>query len=184
MARKNYLGDIINRARVDLGLTQDEYGEKFGCAGPVVFKFEKDYVQPSLELWLRIAREAGLSERRAVLVWLKSRLPPQYQDYVEFQGAAVAERNLRARAGRRAKGAATDYARLKDRQQLRAAALADEALPSGLRQLIADDESWALYKPTGAEINLLADIFKSMGRGSKASYREALLVLRKFREAS
>ncbi|MBI1784372.1 helix-turn-helix transcriptional regulator, partial [Candidatus Sumerlaeota bacterium] len=88
---KNYLGDIIYQSRLDQDLTQDQYGAKYNVSGPAIFKFEKGYVRPSLALWLRMAMDAGISERRSVLLWLKSKLPENYQDYIELQSAAVAE---------------------------------------------------------------------------------------------
>ena len=88
---KNYLGDIIYRNRISRDLTQDEFGSRYNISGPAVFKFEKGYVRPSLELWLSMSRDAEISQRRAVLLWLKSKLPAAYQEYVELQSAAVAE---------------------------------------------------------------------------------------------
>jgi hypothetical protein len=84
---------------------------------------------------------------------------------------------------KRAKKSGVDYAGVKNRDEIRAAAGADGSLPEGLRELLADDEMWALYKPTGREINLLRDIFGPLGRGRKRSYREALLLLRDFSDA-
>ena len=52
-----------------------------GVSGPAIFKFEKNYVKPSLELWLKIARDCGLEERQAVLLWVKAKLPEQYHDF-------------------------------------------------------------------------------------------------------
>ena len=54
---KNYLGDIIFEYRKKVNLTQDQYGSKYRVSGPAVFKFEKGYVKPSLELWLKMAAE-------------------------------------------------------------------------------------------------------------------------------
>ena len=78
------LGDIINKTRKALSMTQDEYGARHNVSGPAVFKFERGYVRPSLPLWLAMAADADLSERRAVLLWLRSKLPQKYQRYVEL----------------------------------------------------------------------------------------------------
>ncbi|MCH8332801.1 hypothetical protein IIC65_02615, partial [Candidatus Sumerlaeota bacterium] len=53
-------------------------------------------------------------------------------------------------------------------------------LPKPLRDLFADDDLWALYKPTGHEINLLRDLFSPLGEGSKSAFREALRLIREF----
>lgn len=175
---KNYLGDIIYQSRLDLNLTQDQFGSRYSVSGPAVFKFEKGYVRPSLELWLRMALEAGITERRAVLLWLKSKLPEQYQDYVEIQSTAVAE-SERNYKGKKKEGRA-DYSKLENREKIRAACEADKSLAKGLKEMLNDDELWALYKPTGHEVNMLRDIFGSLGRGTKGAYREALRLVREF----
>lgn len=178
---KNYLGEIIYRSRLAQDLTQDEYGAKYSVSGPAIFKFEKGYVRPSLELWLQMAKDADISERRAVLLWLKSKLPSQYQDYVELQAAAVAEKDAEyGKGGAKKKKSTADYSRYEDRGEMRDAAAKDKSFPKGLGELLADDELWALYKPTGHEVNLLRDMFGPLGRGSKSAYREALRLIREF----
>lgn len=179
---KNYLGEIIYASRMNLDLTQDEFGARYSVSGPAIFKFEKGYVRPSLALWLRMAVDAEISERRAVLLWLKSKLPDQYQDYVELQSAAVAEKEAAYSKGskKKKKKGGVDYSKLEDRAAMREAADKDKDLPKGLAGLLKDDELWALYKPTGHEINMLRDTFGPLGRGSKASYREALRLVREF----
>ena len=63
---------------------------------------------------------------------------------------------------------------------MRATAAKDKALPKALRDLLDDDELWALFKPTGHEIILLRDLFSPLGRGSKKAYGEALRLVREF----
>ncbi len=173
---KNYLGDIIYQSRLELDLTQDQYGAKYDVSGPAIFKFEKGYVRPSLALWLKMASDAGVSERRSVLLWLKSKLPESYQDYVELQSAAVAESEGKSKK----KDGKTDYSKFEGREAIRDASSKDKALPKGLRELLDDPELWALFKPTGHEINMLRDIFGPLGRGSKGAFREALRLIREF----
>lgn len=172
---KNYLGEIIYKARLALNVTQDEYGKKYSVSGPAVFKFEKGYVRPSLKLWVRMALDAGLTEHRAVLLLLRTKLPEQYQEYVEMQGAAAVESGPKKKK--------SDYSAPKGRDAIIALAAKDAALPPGLRDLIADPELWALFKPTGSEINQLRDIFGPLGAGNKDQYREALRLIREFRES-
>lgn len=178
--KKNYLGDILYRQRLALDLTQDEFGAKYSVSGPAVFKFEKGYVRPSLALWLRMAADTEISERRAVLLWLKSRLPENYQDYVELQGAAVAESEAGYGASKKNR---PNYGKFKNPAQARAAARDDETLSKGFRAFLQDDETWVLYKPSGREINLLRDLFGRLGPGSKSAFREALCTIREFTKA-
>jgi hypothetical protein len=159
-------------------LTQDQFGGKYEISGPAIFKFEKGYMTPSLDLWMKIAKDAGISEQRAVLLWLKSKLPREYREYIELQSASVAETKA-AQARKRARK--MDYSKLASREQILDSAAEDEALPSGLRNLLEDDELWALYKPAGREINRLRDIFGPLGEGDKDAYRDALRLIREFR---
>jgi DNA-binding XRE family transcriptional regulator len=178
---KNYLGDIVYNSRQRGNLTQDQYGSKYSVSGPAIFKFEKGYVKPSLELWLKMGLDAGISERRAVLLWVKSKLPEKYQEYIEMQSAAVAESG--EQYAKKSKSKRTDYSRFETREDMRAAYAKDKNLPEGLRQLLDDDELWALYKPTGHEINMLRDIFGPIGKGSIVQFREALRLIREFSHA-
>jgi DNA-binding XRE family transcriptional regulator len=176
---KNYLGEIIYASRQKVGMTQDQYGSKYGVSGPAIFKFEKGYVKPSLDLWLHMAEDAEITQRRAVLLWVKSKLPDQYQEFIELQSAAVAETEAEYASGKK-KGRKPDYSKFETRDQMREFVEKDKALPKGLRELLQDDEMWALYKPTGHEINMLRDTFGPLGRGTKVAFREALRVIREF----
>lgn len=174
---KNYLGEIIYNSRQKENLTQDQYGARYNVSGPAIFKFEKGYVKPSLDLWLKMAADAGLSERRSVLLWVKSKLPDEYQEYIELQSAAVAESEAEYA---KKKGKKPDYSKFEAREQMREQTEKDKSIPKGLKELLDDDELWALYKPTGHEINLMRDLFGPLGRGSKTAYREALRLIREF----
>ena len=174
---KNYLGDIIFENRQKANLTQDQYGAKYSVSGPAVFKFEKGYVKPSLDLWLKMAADADLSQRRAVLLHVKSKLPEEFQDYIEMQGVAAMEKEAE---NAKKKGAKPDYSKFENREQMRGILDKDKTLPKGLRELLEDDELWSLYKPTGHEINMLRDTFGPLGKGNKVSFREALRLIREF----
>ena len=166
------LGAIIYDERLALDLTQDEFGQRYGVSGAAIFKFEKGYVRPSLNLWLRMAADTEIAERRAVLLWLKSRLPEQYRQYVDVASTS-------AERPRTVKGL-IDYSSFETPEEMRALAAKDKKLPKSLRDLLADDDLWALYKPTGHEINMLRKMFPPLGRGSKRAYREALRLIREF----
>ena len=85
----NVFGEAIHRHRTDMGLTQDQFGARYEVTGPAIFKFEKGYVKPSLELWLRMAKDCEIPEKRAVLLWIKSRLPEEYQDLIIIEEDSV-----------------------------------------------------------------------------------------------
>ena len=177
---KENLGDIIYQNRLAGNLTQDQYGAKYDVSGPAIFKFEKGHVSPSLDLWLKFAADAGMTERRAVLLWVKSKLPEAYQTYVELQSPTAAENEARKV---NKKGQKADYGKIETPEQVRELVAKDKTLPKGLRDLLIDDDLWELFKPTGSEINLLRDTFTPLGRGTKATYREALRLLREFAQA-
>jgi transcriptional regulator with XRE-family HTH domain len=175
----NYIGEIIYTDRLKRKLTQEEYGAVYDVSGPAIFKFEKGYVRPSLDLWLKMSKDAGLGERRAILLWVKLKLPEKYQEYVELQGASVAE----SARGRKAKPKPPrrDYSKLKKREEILKAVESDDSIPEGLRGFIANEELWALYKPSGSEIGKLLEVFSPLGNGNVQHYREALRLLREFR---
>lgn len=174
---KNILGTRILEYRESFGLTQDQFGSKYSVSGPAIFKFEKGYVKPSLELWLKIARDFGLNDRRAVLLWIKAKLPEKHQKYVELSSGVQEDETDYGDAQHD-----LDYSTFDDREAMRAAALKDDGVPRGLKGILRDDEVWSLFKPTGEEINQLRDVFGGMGDGSASLYRQALLLVREFTE--
>ena len=110
--------------------------------------------------------------------WIKSKLPEAYQEYIEMQSASVAESEADSTKKRGAKKA--DYSKAETREQMLELLSKDKTLPTGLKELLEDDELWVLYKPTGLEVNQLRDMFGPLGRGSKEAYREALRLVREF----
>ena len=80
----NLIGEIIASDRQKKNLTQDQYGKMFGISGPAVFKFEKGYVKPSLELWHKMAAEACIERSRATRIWVISKLPEEYCNDIEL----------------------------------------------------------------------------------------------------
>lgn len=178
--KKSQIAEIIYKTRRARHLTQDEFGDIYEVSGPAIFKFEKGYVRPSLELWLKIARDAELTERWATLLWLQQMLPTKYRQYVELRWAGSDDEMPWTRDGRTER---RNYAACKERDELLKLAQEDPNMPRGLRELLQDDELWAIYKPTGDEVNYLVQNFAALGRGSKNLYREAIYVLRLFRPA-
>ncbi len=176
---KNILGTRILEYRESLGLTQDQFGAKYHVSGPAIFKFEKGYVKPSLELWLKISRDFGLNDRRAVLLWMKAKLPDKYQKFVDLTVGAAEDET--AAYGEVQHG--LDYSKFDDREAIRKSALKDDGIPRGLKALLRDDEVWSLFKPTGEEINMMRDLFGALGEGTGDNYRDALRLVRAFTKA-
>lgn len=174
---ENLIGEAIYENRIAAGMTQDQFAAKYDISGPAVFKFEKGYVKPSLELWLRMAKDFKIDDKTGVLIWLKSRLPERFQSLIEIKSSGVAEIPVAYRPSPRA----VDYSKFSDRKELRRVALGDRNLPAGLRELLKDDEVWGLYKPTGEEISFLRDTFGRLGGGSADAFREALRAYREFK---
>lgn len=177
---KKMIGEIIYKARKDRRLTQDEFGGEYNVSGPAIFKFEKGYVRPSIGLWMRIATDLELSEKWAILLWLKSTVPQKYQDFIELQWADAPGPGAKrgASASKRA-----DYRKCRIRSRTLEVAREDQCMPRALLEFLEDDELWAVYKPTGAEINGLIDRLTDLGRGTKSLYADGLQVYRLFKQA-
>ena len=154
-------------------LTQDQYGRKYGVSGPAIFKFEKGFVAPSLPLWLKFTRDNELSDRRAVLIWIQDKLPDDYKKYADPDASSESEDESDKRHN-------LDYTVFDDRDAMRCAILVDDSIPLGLKDLIRDDETWSLYKPTGEEINFLRSTYGNLGPGAVDVFVDALRVARTF----
>ncbi|MBM3333283.1 helix-turn-helix transcriptional regulator [Candidatus Sumerlaeota bacterium] len=171
----NQIGKTIERYRRSLGKTQDQLGAMYSVTGPAIFKFEKGYVKPSLELWMKIAYDAGLTPKKSLLFWIKDKLPDKYLEVFE---------SIEADAERIETGEPKQpgYVRYEDREALRKAVLCDPSLPGPLVELFRDDEFWSLYKPRGIEIDHLIGCIASFGEGTTDMYRDALRLIRQFVE--
>jgi transcriptional regulator with XRE-family HTH domain len=172
---QNILGARIAESREQLGLTQDQFGARYGVSGPAIFKFEKGYVKPSLDLWLKMARDCNVPEKKAVLLWVKAKLPEEYQSFIDLSNAAVAEPAVAY-----GKESRTNYARIGDQRDLRERLEQDATLPPALKSLLADDEFWALYRPNGQEIQLLLEKFGNYREAKEALFRDAVRLIREF----
>lgn len=170
----NAIGQRILRHRKKLKLTQDEFGSRYGVSGPAVFKFEKGYVIPSLDLWLKMAKDMNLSERSAVLLHTQEKLPEPYRSMISFS-SIISEDNGRNTSDHE------DFARHKEERILRKAITSNNWLPTGLVDFARREDLWSLYRPSGEEINALRDTFGQLGEGSARDFCEALRLLRDFR---
>jgi len=170
----NEIGKTIERYRKSLGKTQDQLGAMYSVTGPAIFKFEKGYVKPSLELWMKIAFDAGLTPKKALLCWIKDKLPEKYVEIFE----SIEEETQTPESRKKEQG----YGRYDDRQALRKTLLCDPSLPNSLIELFRDDEFWAVYKPRGEEIDHLIRFCAPFPEGTPDMYRHALQLIREFLE--
>jgi len=170
----NRIGKTVERYRRSLGKTQDQLGAMYSVTGPAIFKFEKGYVKPSLELWMKIAYDAGLTPKKALMCWIKDKMPEQYLEIFEAMEAASdkAEPTTAARP--------QGFSQHEDREALRKAVLCDPSLPASLVELFRDDEFWTLYKPRGVEIDHLVRLCAPFSEGTSDIYRDALRLIRQF----
>jgi DNA-binding XRE family transcriptional regulator len=170
----NQLGDEVHELRTKLRLTQDQFGARYKISGPAIFKFEKNYVKPSLELWLRIARDCGLNERDAVMMWVRDKLPEQYRQHLEKTPAKEISGQSDGTADQ------PKYLQFGNREDLRQAVIDDPDVHAGLKELATDEDFWVAFKPTGLEIHAVGLKFGKFGKGKKENFAEALRVVRKF----
>lgn len=173
------LGKRVQDMRRRLRMTQDQFGTKYGVSGPAIFKFEKNYVKPSLELWMRMAEDCGMNEHQAVLLWIKAKLPEQYHEHISMNGAdelTIGQSSLHFGMLEEV----PDYTQITDRNLLRKMLRNDDTLPLGFREVIADDTFWVIFKPTGAEIHGTIQKFGMFHNGTASFYTDALRLIRDF----
>ncbi|MCX7016792.1 MAG: helix-turn-helix transcriptional regulator [Candidatus Sumerlaeota bacterium] len=164
----------IYRHRKKLKLTQDELGSRYSISGPAVFKFEKGYVVPSLDLWLRLAEDMNIDKKTAVLMHVQDKLPEPYKAYCDWESLA----------GEGGKGPEyEDFTRYRKEEDLRQAVAGNQWLPAGLCELAQSKQTWTLYRPTAPEVNILRDIFAPLGEGTLRDFCDALRLVREFRGA-
>lgn len=170
---KSEIAGLIGKNRSNLGLTQDQFGRKYNVSGPAIFKFEKGYVKPSLDLWLQMAKDMTVNEQTAVLMWLRAKLPRKYQNFIDLE-PVLKEVKKPSRVKE------SDKQLPSDPEEARKIVVADRAAPAGLKKLLKDNDLWSLYKPTSLEIQTLRFLFGQLGEGTKSSFREALRLVREF----
>jgi len=125
---------------------------------------------------MKIAYDAGLTPKRALLYWIKDKLADQYLEIFE----AVEAETEKPETATRPQG----YGQYEDREALRKAVLCDPSLPTPLVELFRDDEFWSLYKPRGIEVDHLVRFCKPFGEGKTDMYRDALRLIRQFLEVA
>ncbi|MCX7012022.1 MAG: helix-turn-helix transcriptional regulator [Candidatus Sumerlaeota bacterium] len=163
----------LMRHRKKLKLTQDEFGQQYKISGPAVFKFEKGYVTPSLELWLKMAKAMGIPVKTAVLMHVHDKLPEAQKQLTGI--AALIEGEGESHLGK------DDFRKFKKKDDLRQAIANHQLLPDGLREFAASQEMWTMYRPTGEEVNILRDAFGPLGEGKARDFCDGLRLIREFR---
>jgi hypothetical protein len=147
-------------------------GSTYSVSGPAIFKFEKGYVVPSLQLWLRMSKDMGIDTRTAVLMHIQEKLPQEYRPHLGFE-------SLLAEAGP-GMSEYEDFTKYRTVTALRKAVVDNLWLPSGLVEFARSEELWGLYKPTGKEVNALRDAFSPLGEGVARGFCDALRLFREF----
>lgn len=172
---ENIIGNRIGEARQKAGMTQDQFGARYSVSGPAIFKFEKGYLKPSLDLWLKMARDFDIPERKAVLLWVRAKLPEGYKKYIDLSATSTTEPTTSA-----ARVDRVDYARIGDSRETRQQLASDPNLPQGLKDLAEDKEFWVLYRPAGEEVQLVVDKFGVYTDAKESTFREAFRLIREF----
>lgn len=168
------IGKLISALRKRLGLTQDQFGAVYGVSGPAIYKFEKGYVNPSLQLWMKFSHDSGLSEKQAALLWCKGKLSEQHSRHIPIDD----EGNLTGNENRGSE--APEWLQITDRVRLRKAVVENEKTPAGLRNLVLDDDFWIVFKPTGAELHAVEQKFGAYRNAPSEAFADALRNIRIF----
>jgi DNA-binding XRE family transcriptional regulator len=174
----NVVGEAIFKHRKKIGMTQDQFGAKFHVSGPAIFKFEKGYVRPSLDVWLKIAEDIKIPRSHAVLMWLKDRLPDEFSNLIDLKQEVLISDSV---SDYKPKYQRIDYSKMKTPEDVRSQAIKDKTLPRGLLALFKDKKLWETVKPTGDEVNFCRDAYQTVGAGTRHMFLEAIDLLRRFK---
>ncbi|GAB4322471.1 MAG: hypothetical protein Kow0059_17590 [Candidatus Sumerlaeia bacterium] len=176
----NVVGETIFKHRKKIGMTQDQFGAKFHVSGPAVFKFEKGYVRPSLDVWLKISEDISIPRDHAVLMWLKDRLPDEFSNLIDLKADVLVSETV---GEYKPKYQRIDYTKFATPEEVRNQAVKDKTLPRGLIALFKDKKLWEAIRPEGDEVNFCRDAFQTVGAGTRHLFIEAIELLRKFKKA-
>lgn len=144
------MGEMIYGWRINADLTQDEFGSRHNISGPAVFKFEKGYVRPSLALWQSMAGDNDITEERAVLMWAREKVPPEYRHLIDVQIAPFLN-------GKKKKAGAE---------------------PAYIQRWRKTDEFHQLM-PSSGEVATIRNVFDKIGPGETPDLTNLLLTIRR-----
>ncbi len=164
------LGSRIMRYREKNNLTQADLAVRYKVSGPAVFKFEKGFLTPSLKLWQKIAKDIGIPEKEAVLIWAKEKLPAKMTDLISTDGVFSTEEVMEEI------GEADE--KKKAGVKVRNVLSKNVNVSPTLKDFIGDDNIWKILKPTVGEIRYLIELEQVCDMDKKEHYRDALLLAR------
>jgi DNA-binding XRE family transcriptional regulator len=148
--------------------TQADLADMYNVSGPAIFKFEKGFVTPSLNLWIKISSSIGIPEKEAVLIWIKEKLPPKMQHVVSEAPSLDADAFGQELAGLSKKADAL--------AKMREAILGNYNLSPGLKRFIAKNDIWDTLKPTCLELQFLVKLSLESPLISAEQYLDAIMI--------
>lgn len=167
------LGARIMQYRQSHQLTQADLAGRYNVSGPAIFKFEKGYVTPSLQLWCKMAEDFGIPERQAILLWAREKLPPRYADLLDSEESlgldALTEEILS-----RAELPGGD-------EEFRKTLANNSEVSPALKKFVANDEMWSILKVDAAEVVFLVHLDAQIPRLGPEQFRDAILNARDIR---
>ena len=164
------IGSRMITFRKDHSLTQADLATRYKVSGPAIFKFEKGFVTPSLKLWYTIASDMGISEKEAVLMWVKEKLPRRLHSLIETApelDVASFGKELEAKSKRPHAAEA-----------MRDAVLDNPEVSPSLKKFIGNKEMWGIFRPTSKELVFLVELDKTYPLVSMVAFREAMVIAR------
>jgi DNA-binding XRE family transcriptional regulator len=164
------IGNRMIEFRKTHGLTQADLAVRYHVSGPAIFKFEKGFVTPSLKLWQTIAADMGISEKEAVLMWVKEKLPSRHHSLIETVPELDVD-TLRDELVEKSKESDPS-------KSIRDAVMGNPEVSPSLKKFVSDKEAWEIFHPTSTEIVFLAELDKVYPLISVRQFREAMLVAR------
>ncbi len=169
------LGSRIMRYREKNNLTQADLAVRYKVSGPAVFKFEKGFLTPSLKLWQKIAKDIGIPEKEAVLIWAKEKLPAKMTDLISTDCVfsvdevmeEIGETDENKKAGVKARNVLAKNVNVS---------------PT-LKNFVSDDKIWKILSPTVGEIRYLIELEQVCDMDKIEQDRDAILLAREIKSA-
>jgi len=177
------VGDRIRRIRKENGLSQREFGRRFGVSQNMVSLYEKGKSRASVDFYIRVAKFGGKS-----IEWLLTGRSDNTIETLREMRSLHEEMNKHLSMVRRLIDCEAQNASqralsaIEDPNELREALLSETDLPSCIRELLQDGEKWREFAMNGREICILTQIARTFGEISTGDLRLLLGILRKHQE--
>jgi transcriptional regulator with XRE-family HTH domain len=162
------IGSRIIRYRVAYNLTQADLADRYKVSGPAIFKFEKGFVTPSLGLWMKIAKDIGIPEGEAVLLWIQEKLPQKKKCFVPDYCGLDLDAFLEELRSLSKKPNAQDA--------MRKAILGNADVSPSLKRFVADNTIWDTLKPTCVEVECLVRLSLEYPLITVEQYLDAIMI--------